>query len=89
MNKQAKVRIAFDAATQEAFEVFADEVAEHLPKAEVTFQDKPIVGSPYIWVRHNIDDHWNGWVFSIDQGQSLCIGENENDCWVEHTDPNV
>lgn len=86
MSKEAKVRIRFPEATQESFEAFADEVAEHLPAANVTYQDKPIFGLPYIWVRHNMDDYWYGWVLCLDAGQELCIGESENDCWVESND---
>lgn len=81
MSKEARVRIRFEEATQESFEVFADEVAAEIPDAEVTYHDKPIFGRPYIMIRNKPDDLWEAWTLCLDEGDYLCISDNNN--WVE------
>jgi hypothetical protein len=78
---EARIRIGFPEATQEAFEAFADEVAAVLPKAEVTYQDEPWFGNPYIIVMNHDKNPWESYTLTVDIGQELCIGEHGS--WVE------
>jgi hypothetical protein len=78
---EAKTRITFTEATQEAFEVFADEVAEQIPEAVSVFHDTPIFGGPYVMVHYKSGDPWDAWVLSVDAGEDLCIADRLY--WVE------
>ena len=71
----------FEAADIEHFAAFADWMAEHLPMAEVTFHDKPMMGKPYVQI--NIRDIWEpmeSYTLMLDEGRTFNIGESE--AWI-------
>ena len=83
MNKnEARVRIAFPEASHEAFANFADEVAAELPEVEVTYQDKPMIGKPYVIIKNTNGHPWGHWTLIVDIGQELCISDNNT--WVAY-----
>lgn len=63
--------IEFNEGTQEAFEVFADEAAEIIPDASLTFVSDPKFGHPYIIV-HVKDDYGVG-TLMVDVGDTLSL----------------
>lgn len=64
-------KIKFEEATQEAFEAFADEVAEVAPEINLTFYPTPMMGEPYIVVR--VPGEFGGYPLIVDVEDSLVI----------------
>jgi len=79
--KDAQFVIEFRHATQEGFEAFADELheVELIAPPEVTFQDRPFLGKPYVLLRFG--ELYDRTTLIVDEGQSLYI--NEKDIWVK------
>jgi hypothetical protein len=67
-----QIKIELLAPTHEAFAAFADEIAEHLPDAEVTFQDRPIMGEPYAIVK--VKQEYGFYPLVVEAGDHLKIG---------------
>ena len=67
-----QVKIELAAPTHDAFAAFADEVAEHLPDAEVTFQDRPIMGDPYAIVK--VKQEYGHYPLIVEAHDELVIG---------------
>lgn len=79
MSKEAKAKVKFAEASQEAFEAFADEVYEHRIDLDLTYHSKTILGLPYVLVK--VPDEFGHYPLCVEAGDYLCIGETE--CWVE------
>lgn len=68
-------RIKFEEATQEAFEVFADEAAEALPEASLTYHPTPMLGEPYIVVQVPNEDGFGTYPLIVDVGDVLVVSD--------------
>jgi hypothetical protein len=82
VSEEAKAKVKFREISQEAFEAFADEVAEHNDDLLMTYHEKTLLGLPYVLVRvpHG-PDGFGFYPLCVEAGDYLCIGETE--CWVE------
>lgn len=78
----AHTEIEFSTATQEGFEIFADEVAEALPDAVSEFQMHPIFGKPYVIIR--VKQEYGHYPLVAEEGDTLCIGDERS--WVRKAD---
>ena len=79
MTREAKTKVKFREVSQEAFEAFADEVAEHAPEVVLTYHEKTLLGLPYVLAK--VPDDFGFYPLCVEAGDYLCIGETE--CWVE------
>jgi hypothetical protein len=67
-----ETKIELLAPTHEGFAAFADEVHEYLPDAEVTFQDRPIMGDPYVIVK--VKQEFGYYPLVVEAEDALVIG---------------
>lgn len=71
----------FEVANIDHFAAFADWMQEKLPEAEVTFQDKPMFGKPYVQINiRNIFQPMESYTLMLDEGQTFNIGHSE--AWI-------
>jgi hypothetical protein len=68
----------FEVADMEHFQAFADWLTEHLPKAEVTFHDKPFFGRP--WIQIDQRENMDRWTLMLDEGHTFNVGNGE--AWI-------
>jgi hypothetical protein len=79
VSEEAKSKVKFAEVSQESFEAFADEVAEHAPDVMLTYHEKTLLGLPYVLVK--VPDEFGWYPLCVEAGDYLCIGETG--CWVE------
>lgn len=78
MVTKANHTYTFEVADHDNFQAFADWLAEHQPKSEVTFHDKPFFGKPYVQIDHR--DGVDRWTLMLDEGDTFNIGDGES--WI-------
>jgi hypothetical protein len=72
-------RIKFEEASQEAFEAFADEVAEEADFMSMTYHDAPIMGAPYILI--NMGKGMSAYPLIVEAGDELVTADSA--VWIE------
>lgn len=77
-NREYREEITLTGVTQKDFEDFRDRVQAELENVEFIFQDKPLMGAPYVVVR--LPTEFGFYPLIVEFGYSLYIGETT---WVD------
>lgn len=79
---EALTVIPFPEASQEQFEVFADTVCKLVDGALVTYQDKPIMGTPYAIINVPEEREFGMYTYTLCVGVGQALNKNGDRLWV-------